>query len=233
LLAIERSFHIVGTPQVPYKFLDDKDGLLHGIDIDIVKIVMEELAIPYNISLISSGSRIIKESKKGSVDMVLSFSYKEDRDYLVYPKNSYIKVAWNFFIKKSNLDKILYNNLTDLKGWRVGATQDWSYTSEFWEAGLDLKIIPNDQLQLLKLYRGRIDTVPLNTTSALYEIKKLGLSDSIVYLPKPLKSKSYFNAFVAASDYPNKKEIMERYDEIISRISADGTIQEVFDKYLK
>jgi hypothetical protein len=40
---------------------------------------MEELAIPYDIRLISSGSRIIKESIKGNVDMVLRFSYKQGR----------------------------------------------------------------------------------------------------------------------------------------------------------
>jgi polar amino acid transport system substrate-binding protein len=208
-------------------------GSLQGIDIDIIKLVMKEIGIPFNIRLIKSGSRIIKEAKSGNVDMVLSFSKKKDRTYLKYPDNSYKDVSWNFFIRKENLRKITYESFNDLRGLIVGATQDWSYTKEFWNSGLDFSIVTNDKQQLLMLYRGRIDVVPLNTISAIYEINQDGYSDDIIYLPKSLKSKPYFNAFVTNSDYPNKEKIMGKYDSIISRMKRDGTLQKIFNKYLK
>ncbi|WP_022941895.1 substrate-binding periplasmic protein [Psychromonas hadalis] len=227
-----RDFEIVGTYEVPYRFIEKGTSNIQGIDIDIIRVVMEELNIAYNIELINSGSRIIKQATTGKVDMVLSFSKKSDRTYLLYPQNSYKNLSWNFFINKKDISKIIYNELSDLKGLRVGATQDWSYTPEFWQAGLNLNVLTNNNLQLLKLYRGRIDIVPLNTTSALYKIKKKGYSDKITFLPKPLKSKPYFNAFVVASSYPNKETLLQRYDKIIYRMINDGTIQEIFDKYL-
>jgi polar amino acid transport system substrate-binding protein len=229
----QREFQIVGTPEVPYRFIEQGTHHIQGIDIDIIKLVMEELKIPYHIKLIRSGSRIIKSSIKGRVDMVLSFSRKSDRTYLNYPEQSYKDLSWHFFIDKKNINDISYNTLNDLMGLRIGATQDWSYTSEFWGAGLDLKIVSDNKLQLLKLNLGRIDAVPLNTISALYQIKKNGLTEKITYLPKHLKSKPYFNAFVAASNYPNKEELLLKYDEIILRMKTDGTIQKIFNKYLK
>jgi polar amino acid transport system substrate-binding protein len=227
-----REFKIVGTPEIPYKFIEKGTSRIQGIDIDIMKMVMEELNLPYNISLINSGSRVIKEAEDGNVDMVLSFSRKSDRTYLLYPKASYKELEWNFFIRKKNIGKIVFNNLNDLKGLVVGATQDWSYTPEFWKAGLNLSVLTNNNLHLHMLYLGRIDTVPLNTASALYEIKKNGYSEKLTFLPKPFKSKPYYNAFVAASSYPNKEELRRRYDEIIYRMIHDGTVQKVFDKYL-
>ncbi|MEH6445190.1 MAG: transporter substrate-binding domain-containing protein [Oceanospirillaceae bacterium] len=227
-----REFKIVGTPEVPYRFIEKGTSHVQGIDIDIMKMIMEELNLPYNISLINSGSRIIKEAKDGKVDMVLSFSRKSDRSYLMYPKASYKNLDWNFFIRKKNAGKIIYNNLSDLKGLVVGATQDWSYTPQFWKAGLNLSVLTNNNLHLQMLYLGRIDTVPLNTASALYEIKKNGYSEEITFLPKSLKSKPYYNAFVAASSYPNKEELRQQYDEVLYRMIHEGTVQKVFDKYL-
>lgn len=228
-----REFKIVGTPEVPYRFIEQGTYHIQGIDIDIIKQVMRELKIPYNIRLINSGSRIIKESMKGRVDMVLSFSKKASRTYLLYPQLSYKNLTWNFFIRKEDSDKISYHDFSDLKGLSVGATRDWSYTPEFWEAGLKLNVVSDNDLQLLKLYRRRIDVVPLNTIAALYQIKQSKYSDDITYLPKYLKSKPYFNAFVTASDYPDKEALLQRYDEIIHRMTSDGTIQKIFDKYLK
>jgi len=227
-----RVFHIVGTPEVPYKFRETGTYNIQGIDADIIKLVMSELNVPYRLRLISSGSRIIKEAKLGNIDMVLSFSKKSDRTYLIYPKESYKKLDWNFFVKKENLGKITFDSYADLKTVKIGATKGWSYTSDFWSAGLNLRLLLDNDLHIDMLHLGRIDAVPLNTVSALYEIKAKGYSDQITFLPKVLKSKPYFNAFVTSSNHPRKVEIIKRYDEIIQRLLRDGTIQRIFDKYL-
>jgi hypothetical protein len=63
-------------------------------------------------------------------------------------------------------------------------------------------------------YKERIVIVALNTIAAMYEINQGGYSKEITYLPKSLKSKPHFNVFVTAYDYPNKEELIKRYDEI-------------------
>jgi len=226
-----RVFSILGTPEIAYRMQDQTN--VKGIDIDIIATVMSEMNVDYHIDLIKSGSRIINEAKLGKTDMVLSFSKKKARlAYLLYPKESYKDLMWNFFIRKGDKDKIKYNTLADLKGLVVGATQDWSYTPEFWNAGLELSILTNNSLQMKKLLKKHIDVVPLNTVVALFEAKQKGYFNDIAYLPKPLKTKPYYNAFVRKSTYPNIDSLIQQYDKIIKRMKADGSLQKIYKKYL-
>lgn len=222
---------IVGSPQLLFKM--EEIGAYKGIDIEILQHVMQELKIPYKIKLIDSDKRILKEAKQGRVDMIISFSKKSSRmEYLDYPQESYKQITWNFFIRKSDQGKIRFNTFGDLKGLRVGATLGVSYTDEFWNAELDLNTVTKNALQIKKLLNHRIDIVPMNTLNTMYEAKYLGHLEQIDYLPKALKSHSYYNSFPKASTYPNKAIIMQRYDQAIKKLQADGTIQAIFDKYL-
>lgn len=227
-----RDFLILGTPEAPFR--TGVSQAVEGIDVDILTLVMTELNISYKIKLIDSGSRIIKEMQLGTADMALSFSIKEERRaYLTYPQESYKDIAWNFFIRKEDWGRIKFETLSDLKGLTIGATQDWSYTPEFWNSELTLDVIPYNSSQLKKLLYKRIDVVPMNTVSALYEAKKNGYLTDITYLPKPLKTKQYYNAFSRHSRYPKIELIIKRYDEIIARMKEDGTIQKIYDEYLQ
>ena len=93
-------------------------------------------------------------------------------------------------------------------------------------------MVSRNDLQISKLLKNRIDAVPLNTINTLYEEKKRGTLAQLSYLPKPLKSKPYYNVFTRASNHPDKKRVMEEYDKIIKEMKKDGTIQSIFKKYL-
>lgn len=227
-----RDFLILGTPELPFK--TEVNQSVQGIDADVVAIVMSELNIGFKIKLIDSGSRIISEMQLGKADMALSFSMKEGRtDYLIYPHETYKNLAWNFFIRNEDKERITFDTLSDLKGLTIGATQDWSYTADFWNSGLTLDVLPYNTSHFKKLLHKRIDAVPMNTVSALYEAKQEGYLDKISYLPKPLKTKDYYNVFSRNSNYPDLKHIIKRYDEIMFRLKKEGEIQKVYDRYLK
>ncbi len=230
-LAADREFLILGTPEEPFKM--EENGRITGVDVDVVRAVLEALEVPYSIRLINSGSRIISEMKSGRADMVLSFSRAQDREhYLIFPEQSYKDVSWHFFIRSENREAIRYSSFEDLKGLRIGVTQDWAYTREFWDAGLDYHVVTNNEFNIRKLLKSRIDLVPLNTVSALYRAKQQGYRSQITYLPKALKSKPYFNAFSIASDHPLKDAIIRQYDTSISAMKKDGRIQAIYDRYL-
>ncbi len=226
-----REFVIAGTPQLLFKM--EAEGKYQGIDIEILQQVMKELKLPYKIKLIKSDKRILQEAKMGKVDMLISYSKKSSRlAYLDYPQVSYKQINWNFFIRKSDENNIHFNSFDDLKELKVGATSGVSYTKAFWEAGLNLNTVSKNDLQITKLLNHRIDIVPMNTLNTLYEAQQLGYREQISYLSPALKSRPYYNPFPKASTYPNKAIIMQRYDEAIQKLQADGTIQAIFDKYL-
>lgn len=231
-LVFARDFIIVATPQAPFKFIEN--GAVKGIDIEIIDEVMKRLEIPYKILFVKSDARIQAEARNGTVDMLLLYSKKKSRmDYLIYPEQSYIDLTWNFFIRKEDEKRIKFTSFDDLKALKIAATNGVSYTHEFWTADLDLILTSKIELHLPMLLAYRVDTTPLNTITTLYEAKKKGLLSKISFLPKPLKTKAYYNTFVKASSYPLKERLIKRYNSIVADMKKDGTIQKIFNKYLQ
>jgi polar amino acid transport system substrate-binding protein len=233
--AISRPLLIIGIPESPLRFYDES-GTLAGIDIEIIRHIFDKLKINYNIDLIASSIRLKDMWQNKQADMVFTYSYKESRaKYLVYAKESHLHISWNFFILKKNEGKIVFNTFEDLKGLDIGATQGFAYTKEFWDAAnsgiLTVETVPLNRLNMRKLREGRMDVVPMNTLVALYEAKQEGYSNKITYLPKPFKSKPYYNTFVRASDYPGLKKIIKKYDEELKKMKQDGILARILASY--
>lgn len=231
-----RKLIIAGVPGAPMRYYDES-GNLKGIDVDIIDYVMKELGIDYQIMLESSSPRYELGWKSGAYDMVLTYSFKEDRaKYLIYSNESHVSLTWNFFIRKEDKEKIHYNSLEDLRGLIIGATQGYSYTKEFWDAYeeglLQFDVIVQNRLQLPKLILGRIDAIALNRLIGLYEAKSGGFLDDIAYLETPLKTDTYYNAFVKASTYPNMDALIERYDGVIRKMKDEGIIDAIIHAYI-
>ncbi|OHD26795.1 MAG: hypothetical protein A2086_00875 [Spirochaetes bacterium GWD1_27_9] len=232
-----RDFVIVGIPEEPNRWIDEKGNMV-GLDIDIITYIMKKLNIPYKIILEASSARMEFnwQSDKPSYDLVLTYSKKPEREvYLIYAKESHIDFSWNFFLRKEDAGKYKFEAFNDLKGVKIGATKGFSYSDEFWKAYddgiLTLDVITKNELQMDKLLAKRIDLMPLNTQATLYEAKRGGFLDKITYLPKPIKSKPYYNTFVKKSNYPNLAEIIKKYDEILKEMKKDGTLKTILAKY--
>ncbi|MCK7614391.1 substrate-binding periplasmic protein [Roseibium sediminicola] len=226
-----RDLLVIANPQAPHKF--EENGVPKGIDIEVIDKVFERLNISYKVDFIETDSRILREARNGSMDMLLLFSKNPEREeYLVYPKESYVNISWNFFVRAEDKDRIKYESLADLEGLLIGITRDISYTEEFLNSGLRFDVDVQNHLQIGKLVAGRFDAVPLNTMSTLYELKQNDQLDEVSYLAKPLKSKPYYNVFVKASTYPGIESLPARYDAVIKELKADGTIDGIVRKYI-
>lgn len=229
--ATARDLVILATPEEPYKFVEN--GTYRGIDIEVVDEVMRRLGISYSVELIESGTRIQQEAMSGRADMLLLFSKKPERQaFLHYPQESYIDISWHFFIRSADEGRISYEDFADLDGLQIGITQDFAYTQEFLSSGLTFQSVPRNTLQIGMLLARRIDAVPMNTISTLYEENKSGRLDQLSYLPKPLITKPYYNVFAKASTYPDIEGLVDRYDATIREMKADGTLDAILTKYL-
>ena len=185
------------------------------------------------VELVESGTRIQQEARAGRADMLLLFSKKPDRmEYLNYPDESYIDISWSFFIRAEDAGTIRFEGYDDLKGLQIGITQDFAYTPEFLNAGLDFQTVASNNLQIGMLLAKRVDAVPMNTISTLYEEKKAGRLDQLATLPLPLITKPYYNVFAKASTYPDIESLPGRYDETIREMQSDGTLDAILIKYL-
>lgn len=227
-----RPFTILSTQSPPFKYLDEHNQPA-GVHIDIWRLIFAELEIEYRFEFDNASSERVKtQIEKGFAEMHFSLSRKPERmAYYIFPEESYLSHTYSFFIRVEDKDKIRYNNLNDLKGWRVGATQSYSYTRQFWNAGLALDVMVNDNLHLPKLFANRIDVALLKRLNTLYQLSLAGERDRVYVLPKPLTSAQYYNAFSRASTQPDKMLVIDRYDQTIRRMKRDGTIAKIFEKY--
>ncbi|MBI9099732.1 MAG: transporter substrate-binding domain-containing protein [Spirochaetaceae bacterium] len=238
LRLFSRDLIIAGIPEQPNRWIDES-GEVVGLDIDIITYIMNEMDIPFKVILEESSARLssLWKLQNPPYDMVFTYSIKSERQaYLYYAHESHITFSWNFFIRKEDENKYKYEYFNDLKGLRIGATTGFSYTDEFWEIGkrgdiFELDICVTNESQIKKLLMGRFDMVPLNTQATLYDSLRNGFADKIAYLPKPIKSKPYYNTFVKASDYPDLDKIREEYDIILARMKADGTLEKILSDY--
>ena len=225
-------FTVLSTISPPFKYLDESNQPA-GIHVDIWKLMFAELDIEYRFAFDNSSSARVKEQiEHGFAEMHFSLSKKPDRmKKYIFPEESYLSHTYSFFIRIADQGKITYRKLDDLKGLRVGATQSYSYSKEFWNAGLTLDVEVNDNLHILKLLANRIDVVPLKKLNMLYGLKQTGELDRVYVLPKPLTSRQYYNVFSRASTQPDKQFVIDNYDRIIRRMKRDGTIAKIFEKY--
>jgi polar amino acid transport system substrate-binding protein len=230
-IGFSRDFVIVGEPGPLWKY--EENGKVSGIDVDIVQAIMEELGIPYSIHLIKYTARGDVQAQLGRVDMLIAKAKKEERkSYLLYPKQSYRKATWKFFIRKDDEGTIKFNQLDDLKGLVIGVTKNYAYTEDFWKAGLKLDIETNNSLNLRKLLGSRIDITPQVVINTLYEVALNKDESRITILPKPLAVLPLYNTFVVNSDYPRKLELMDEYDSAVKKLKENGTIRSIIEHHL-
>lgn len=232
--ASERPLVVCGVEKAPFRHMEN--GKPTGLDVDIIARIMETLGASWRIDLVKSSPRHVANWEKGLCDMVLTYSYKPEREaWLEYPRQPHVDISWNFFVRAGDKKHIRFESYGDLAGLRIGATDTYAYTPEFWEAGkrgaYTLDVIVRDDLQLSKLLKGRIDAVPLNTISALYIARERGFRDRIAYLPKPLITNPYYNTFVKASTNPALPRIRQGYDAALRDLIASGAWAEMAAHY--
>lgn len=222
---------VVGTPEPPFKMREGGD--ITGIDVQVMKRVLDELQIEYEFRLINSGARMLREVSSGNVDVVLSLSHSPERTKtLYYPERSYKDISWHFFIREGDAGEIDYQTLADLKPWRMGAVRSWNYTPEFWAAELDYRLVTDHRLLIDMLLTGRIDVAPLNTAETFYTIQQRHLGPQLAILDKPLAARPYYNVFVRHSDHPDLPRLMSEYDRVIAELQESGFIDALYQHYL-
>lgn len=230
-----RELVIGGILEPPLKWLDE-GGHPRGLDVDLVSAIFGTLGVPIKIELIDSGARLTRNAEGGLYDLLLTHSYKPEREaYLLYPKQAHILHSWHFFIRKESVGQIHYDHLADLKPWRIGVTRDFSYTPELAAAMADpayrFQEIPINQLQLRKLIAGRIDVVPMPLVTAFAQIKEEKLEGQLAYLPNPLKTSPYFNAWTRARADAETPALMAAYDAELLHMKQDGRLKALYDRY--
>lgn len=227
-----RTLIIEGVEERPLKWLAHETP--RGIDVDIMTEVLKQMGISdFTFRFVESGRRLSHNAKVGDSDIVLSLSRNASRNkYLLYPQEAHLLLDWRFAIRAEDRNRIRFTDFSDLLPYRVGAAAGYSYTPTFWNSGLTIEPVIRNDLLIPMLLKRRLDLVPVNYLSTVFELIQSGQRDKIAFLYPPLRRAAYYNPFSLASDYPDKEKFVARYDEIIREMRKDGRLLAIMERYL-
>ena len=246
-IIVAKPFTMGGDIDPPLKWLDENNQPV-GIEIELLSAIysqMPDLVPEFKFIIFRSSPRSKQALKDGTLDQYITMSHKKKRmEYLLYPTESHLNIKWVFFtthqflLKEQQLGSpVIFNEYQDLAKYRIGATQDYAYSEEFWRLAnngtLNVEVMQKNKLNIKKLLAGRIDLFPSYQFKMQWNAQQGGYDQLLSYLPKAIRDKQYFNPFSKASTYPNvlNGKIIDRYDDALRSLKRKGVIKKILKKY--
>jgi len=168
--------------------------------------------------------------KTGDVPASAYWYQSEKRKKHTYYSDPVTREEIVFFHKKDK--PIEYDNLKDLKDYKVGVSKGNTYTDHFWELAeqgvLKFDEANDDLSNFRKLVRGRIDIFPCSKIMGLKLLNEefsQEVADTITYYHKPLTETTGHILFSKARD--DTKKLLKIFNKNLQKLKDDGT----YDKY--
>jgi polar amino acid transport system substrate-binding protein len=214
----------------PFQFKED--NVVKGIDIDILKLVMNELHCQLTFEDIP-WERHLKEIERGKIDIAAGASETAERAAYGHFTIPYSGESIILYLHKDNRDKYHFKNEQELikTGIKIGAVAG-SYMGPEFEKLLDEKILikgdnylefSNEKQIIDLLISKRID-------GFLYGGKKINFHKDIVAHPHQMFE---HHANFLLSKKSTSKEIVEEMNKVILKLKQKGILQKIEDTYLK
>jgi len=208
----------------PYAY--SEDGNIKGIHTDIAKSVLDLMQVKYTLKAYP-WKRVVAMTDQARVTFSLTWVEKPER-FEKYLMIGPIQDGRTVFAVRKN-SQIKFNELADLKGHSIGTISGYAYPKEFDKATFltkDPATINNASL-IKKLIAKRNDIIIGDENVLAFEAKKLGVSDKIKFLPKPLKVVYRYAVFPKAH-----KEQATKFGNALNDFKADkAAYQSVINKY--
>lgn len=215
-----KTIHIA-TVEYPPAFF--KDGT--GIAADMLTEVLDKMGYDISINIYPLG-RTIQMVNNGSVECAFLFPQTDPKTTVSIPLYYSATV---FVYKKSRFPNgVSYDSLSDLKEYKIGSLTNSKWFTKLLQenAGLKLDFAPANDINLKKLYAGRIDLLPLSHLIANSLIESVfpdqkedfELTDPFSITPVCL---------IFSNSYPDNHKVIDH----IKRKVAEMDLQSIIQKY--
>ncbi len=223
------SLRCMSTVFAPYVI--EKNGVVSGVDVDVVKEIGRRLHIDIEIG-IKPWVRLEKDIESGQEQCAFSYFRTSARQaYMDFTNVPLHITSYTLFTQADRVEN--YRQLTDINGFVVGINRGFKTTSEF-EAAVqrgDVKEfrVEQEEQSFQMLNAQRVDAVLTNYFVGAYQIKQLGYTNVVPLFP-PLDSTP---AFLTFSKRAGLEDLVTLFDSALYEILIDGTYQRIFDRYTK
>jgi len=216
---------VVGTsadyPLYEFHLMSEEEGELVGIDIDIAKVIAQELGVQLEIKDLIF-SRILNALESGQIDIALAgLSPTEERQKVASFSDVYYQAIQCVVIRKDNVERI--KTIEDLRGKKVGVQKD-SLQEDMARGrirGADFDIRETIEELIIILDKGLVDGIILE--------KPVG--DSYVRRNKnftSLKCEENFSSMLGSAVAVKKgdDDLLKEINRILAKLKKEGKIDE-------
>lgn len=218
----------------PYSMITE--GAPAGIDIDVLNEAAKRAGITLDIQF-KNWDTLINMVEKGECDGAFSLFHSPEREKKLMFMEA-VPVHYSDYVLFTKVGKnFSFRSYDDLSGKIIGKIDGISLGDEFDEAlaqkKMTIKTYPDPSSALRGLLMGEIDAYAGNIDVTYYRLKTMGMTSSIVYLPKKILSqKPAYLVMSRASDLENKEEVIQQLERALDQMRKDGTYSKIARRYL-
>jgi arginine/ornithine transport system substrate-binding protein len=207
------------------------DGELAGFDIDIAKALVA--AMDAEIELVPQDwDGIIPALMARKYDAIIaSMSITEERKKKVAFSNKYYNTPAKFVCKKGEMTEI---SPASLKGKNVGvqrATIHDRYLTDNYGKDVEIKRYATQDEAYLDLVAGRVDLLLADSVAISDGFLKKPEGQDYQFIGPDLNDPKWFGEGTGIAIRKEDKDLVEKFNQAIEKIRADGTYKKIQDKY--
>jgi polar amino acid transport system substrate-binding protein len=225
---------VVDADFAPYSMV--VDGSPSGIDVDVLNEAARRAGI--NIEIRTTPLKTVLEMVgDGSCDGAAALFRSPERErYALFLDGVPIHFSdYVLFAKVGN--RFVFDSYDDLAGKVIGVAAGLDLGPEFAEArakgDMIVKEYPDLRGILAGLLGGEIDAFAGNIDVTYYRLKDMGLTSSVVYLPKKLQAeKPAYVVLSRASGLEDKDKVARALEEALAKMHKDGSYNTIAHRYL-
>lgn len=175
-------------------------------------------------------ARALKEVEEGSSDIVMGAYHNEDREekYIFSDAIYFLELG---LIARPGLGVSKYDSLRDLTPYSIGVSRGFANSEEFDAASyLDKHTATFPNLNIRKLFRGRIDLAVMNFDLFRYEARKEGFCISEVeFMEPPLETHGLY--LMASRKIADGEKIIEDFNLGLDKIRKNGEFDRIVGRF--
>lgn len=231
--ARERLQFVADVDFPPYSMLID--GRPAGIDVEVMTMAAERAGYLLDIQF-RQWDELVRMVEQGECDGTLAYFRDPERErYAMFMEGVPVHLSSYVLFTKVGR-KFAFESYDDLKGRTIGKVSGIALGKEFDEAAASGMVVKQyeDMAQALRaLLEGDIEALAGNIDVVYYRLKQMGMTSSIVYLPKKiLEDRPAFTALSRASKLQKKEEVILRLERELDKMRKDGTYNKIAKRYL-
>ncbi len=177
-------------------------------------------------------ARALKEVDEGKADIVMGAYHNKDREqtYIFSDPIYFLELG---LIARPGLGINRYESLRDLTPYSIGISRGFANSEEFDSANyLDKHVATYPNLNIRKLFRGRIDMAVMNFDLFRYEAKKEGFCISDVeFMEPPLETHGLY--LMASRNIDDGEQIIEDFNRGLDQIRRNGEFDRIVGRFRK